>query len=34
MADVVGSYENEDLRPPTKTKSRYENEDPYESEDP
>ena len=32
-----GSYENEDLRPPTKTKTHYENEDlspPYENEIP
>ena len=41
MVDVVGSYENEDLRPPTKTKTHYENGDSptktktnYENEDP
>ena len=33
-AEERGSYENEDLRPPTKTKPPYENEDPpYENED-
>ena len=31
---IVGSHENEDLRPPTKTKTPYENEDPLRKRRP
>ena len=39
LSRLFGSYENEDpenddLRPPTKTKTRYENEDPLQKRNP